>query len=97
MVGTGEGFRGVDRRVRFARGGDGTRYVQPDRDDVRCGVFRDRRLGSAEQVPDWALGEREVNERQQRVHWVFSHLADVLVLVLLVGFIVYSIYAWGPM
>ncbi len=38
-----------------------------------------------------------MSERQHRVHWFFSHLADVLVLVLLAGFIIYSLYAWGPM
>ncbi|WP_293774325.1 hypothetical protein [Sporichthya sp.] len=43
------------------------------------------------------MGEREVTDRQQRIHWFFSHLADVLVLALLAGLIVYSIYAWGPL
>jgi len=38
-----------------------------------------------------------ITDRQHRVHWFFSHLADVLVVVLLVGFILYAVYAWGPM
>ncbi len=97
MVGADQNRSLVDRGVRFARSRDVQRHLQPDRDDVRRRLFGDRRERRAEPLLDREMGEREVSERQQRVHWFFSHLADVLVLVLLAGFIVYVVYAWGPM
>ncbi len=38
-----------------------------------------------------------ITDRQQRTHWFFSRLADVLLIVLLAAFVAYSLYAWGPM
>ncbi len=39
----------------------------------------------------------ERQQRIQRAHWFFAHLADFLLIVLVAGFILYSLYAWGPM
>ncbi len=38
-----------------------------------------------------------ITDRQHKFHWFFSHLADVLLLILVVGFIIYSLLAWGPL
>lgn len=36
------------------------------------------------------------HDRRQQLHWFFSHLADGLLILMLLGFFAYAIVEWGP-
>lgn len=75
-------------RLRAVRDGDGERDVQHDRDGVRGSVPRDRQFGSPVSLADRAVvGERwPMNiKRQQKIHWIVLHVADGLLIILVLA------------
>lgn len=87
MVESNKGRVGGGGGLRPFGNGNGAGYLQPDRHDVRRGVLGDRVVGSSVSVSDRPVGRRQemMSDRQQRIHWFFSHLADALLIVLVVG------------
>jgi len=91
VVGSAPGSGSRDRGLRVVRDGDGAGNVQPDGDGVRDGVSGDREFRGAVTVAGRPVGrkgrEAAMTKRQQKLHWRLSHLADLLVVVLLIGII----------
>jgi len=92
VVGADPRRGGSDRGLRLVRDGDIPGNIQPDGNGVRDGVSGDREFRGAVEVVGRPVGRQQgreavITDRQQRIHWMMLHLADLLVIFLLVGII----------